>query len=372
MSFSSQQPYEANLEESGWGMQNHFRGYWSLLFPFPTLGFCHGVVALWHLLKPASEEMTPWYLLTCREDFKHGRFPWEQEGAALWETELTWMKTTMKQFSYGNNPGLQWSCECSTVQPCLPRALLCFIQGSAPAPPSLQLTAWVPGRADPAAIPQGTWCLWHGVVKAPWKGTLLPSGSGFNASIIVPVIISAKIKAAKLGGETVLASVMLFKIRENLLLGVESKVSLKPRKVGAAFCVPNPWISKAKCIKLGFSPVPFSKEDVPTQPLWSPWQHTRPNLATLCTLTTHLLKLVPQWSKTNPVKTMVSKLLCYRGAQGWQVDLFSIWKPGGKGQMSGWCQVFYTFGNVQVLYWITTLIGWVLIMLNTWKEMPFY
>lgn len=237
MSFSSQQPYEANLEESGWGMQNHFRGYWSLLFPFPTLGFCHGVVALWHLLKPASEEMTPWYLLTCREDFKHGRFPWEQEGAALWETELTWMKTTMKQFSYGNNPGLQWSCECSTVQPCLPRALLCFIQGSAPAPPSLQLTAWVPGRADPAAIPQGTWCLWHGVVKAPWKGTLLPSGSGFNASITVPEIISAKIKAAKLGGETVLASVMLFKIRENLHFSFGSWVKglIKTKEGGCCF-----------------------------------------------------------------------------------------------------------------------------------------
>lgn len=67
-----------------------------------------------------------------------------------------------------------------------------------------------------------------------------------------------------------------------------------------------------------------------------------------------------------------SKLLCSRAAQRWQVDLLSIWKAGGKGQMSGWCQVFYTFGNIQVLYWITTLIGWVLIASNIWKEMPFY
>lgn len=67
----------------------------------------------------------------------------------------------------------------------------------------------------------------------------------------------------KLKEETVLASLMLFKIKENLhfLLGVESKVSLKTRKVCAALCVPNPWISKTKCIRLDFSPVPFSKEE---------------------------------------------------------------------------------------------------------------
>lgn len=67
-----------------------------------------------------------------------------------------------------------------------------------------------------------------------------------------------------------------------------------------------------------------------------------------------------------------SLLLCYRAARGRQVDFFSIWRAAGKGQMSGWCQLLYAFGNIQVLYWIKTLIGWFLIMLHTWKNSPFY
>lgn len=45
-----------------------------------------------------------------------------------------------------------------------------------------------------------------------------------------------------------------------------------------------------------------------------------------------------------------SLLLCYRAAQGRQVDFFSIWRAAGKGQISGWCQLLYAFGNIQVLY----------------------
>lgn len=45
----------------------------------------------------------------------------------------------------------------------------------------------------------------------------------------------------------------------------------------------------------------LSTEDVPAQSLCSSWQHMRPN----CTLTTYLLKLVPQCSKINSVKTAV-------------------------------------------------------------------